>query len=119
MLGRLYADGEVVFRQGDVGDCAYVVQQGHVEIVREHEGRATILATLGAGEFFGEMALFEREVRSATVRAAGPSRILTVDKRTLLRRIQEDPSLAFSILERMSRRLREANSRLMQLKEEG
>ncbi len=71
---------------------------------------------LGEGDFFGEMALFEREARSATVRALGEVRVLTVDKRTLLRRINEDPSLAFRIVQKMSGRIRELNTEVVRLK---
>lgn len=95
----------------------YVVQQGHVDVVREETGRSTVLATLGPGDFFGEMALLEREARSATVRASGVCRILTVDKRTLLRSIKQDPSLALGILETMSRRLRDSDARLARMRE--
>lgn len=110
-LGKVYQAGEVIVRQGDVGSCMYVIQEGQVEILQEREGRDVQLAVLEEGEFFGEMSLFESEVRSATVRAAGPVRVLTVDKKTFLRRIHEDPSLAFRIVEKLSRRLREMNER--------
>jgi CRP-like cAMP-binding protein len=70
------------------------------------------VAVLGEGDFFGEMALFDQEVRSATVRARGEVRILTLEKRTFLRRIHEDPSLAFRMLEKMSRRVRKLNETL-------
>lgn len=113
MLGRAYADGEIVVRQGDVGDCMFVIQEGEVEVVNSDRGRETRLTVLGAGEFFGEMALVDREVRSATVRALGPARILTVDKRTFLRRIQEDPSLAFNVLKAMSGRIRRLNAQIV------
>ena len=63
------------------------------------------------------MAIFEREVRSATVRAVGEARILTVDRRTFLRRVQEDPSLAFNILRTMSGRIRELTEKLAQHEE--
>ena len=68
------------------------------------------LAYLDAGDFFGEMAVFEKEVRSATVRAHGEARVLKIDKRTLLRRIREDPLLAVNLLKTMSHRIRELNS---------
>ncbi len=105
-LGRLYPDGEVVVRQGESGECMYVVQEGRVEVLLEGPEGEKRIDVVDAGDFFGEMALFDREVRSATVRALGPARILTVDKKTLLRRVQEDPSLAFNVLERMSQRIR-------------
>jgi CRP-like cAMP-binding protein len=87
----------------------YVVQEGRVEVVQEKDGRDVKLAELEDGDFFGEMALFEKEVRSATVRALGSVRILTVDKRTLLRRIHKDPSMAFRVIEKLCKRLRELN----------
>jgi CRP-like cAMP-binding protein len=108
-LGAEYNDGEVIVRQGELGDSMYVVQEGRVEVVQEKDGRDVKLAELEDGDFFGEMALFEKEVRSATVRALGSVRILTVDKKTLLRRIHEDPSLAFRVIEKLCKRLRVLN----------
>ena len=114
-LGKPYKDGETIVQQGEMGDCMYVVQSGRVEVVRTEDSHEVKLAELPAGAFFGEMALFEKEVRSATVRAVGDVRVLTVDKRTLLRRIKEDPFLAVNILQTMSGRIRDLNSELMRL----
>ncbi len=112
-LGRIYMDGEVIVRQGEFGDCFYVIQEGKVEVLHDENGKDVRLAVLSEGDFFGEMALFEREVRSCTVSAlGGGSRVLTIDKKTLLRRIQEDPSLAFRLLEKMSSRIRTMNEQL-------
>jgi len=55
------------------------------------------------------MALFEKDVRSCTVKAIGDARILTLDKRNFYKTIQKDPTIAFRLLERMSARLRETN----------
>ena len=115
-LGRVYTDGEVIVRQGEPGDCMYVVQQGHVEVMHETEAGSHILATLGEGDFFGEMVIFDRSPRSATVRAQGDVRLLTVDKGTFLRRISEDPSLAFRIVRKMSQRIRELNAEVAAVK---
>jgi len=115
-LGRVYHDGEVIIRQGEAGDCMYEIQSGEVEVIQEKSGKEICLAVLGKGDFFGEMAIFEHDVRSATVRALGEVRALTIDKRTFLRRITEDPSLAFRIVERMSHRIREMNNKLVRLK---
>jgi len=115
-LGKIYSDGAVIIRQGDSGECMYVIQEGQVEVTSKKDGVEIHLATLGEGDYFGEMALFENEMRSATVRAAGPVRVLTVDKKNLLRRIHEDPSLAFRIVQKMSHRIREMNSELMRHK---
>jgi CRP/FNR family transcriptional regulator len=114
-LGKVYQGGEVIIRQGEVGDCMYVIQQGQVEVVLEQEGEEVRLAVHGEGDFFGEMAIFDREVRSATIRALGQVRVLTVDKKNFLRRIQADPSLAFRIVETMSRRIRELATEVARL----
>ena len=111
-LGRLYRDGETVIKQGEVGDCLYVIQQGKVEVYNEVGGREIKIAELGNTEFFGEMGLFEKDVRSCTVRAIGEAKILTIDKRNFYKTIQKDPTLAYRLLEKMSFRLREVNKKV-------
>lgn len=115
-LGKVYEDGDVIIRQGDVGDCMFVVQEGEVEVYDDRDGREVRLAVRGPGEMIGEMAVFEREVRSASVRALGRARLLTVDKKNFMKRINEDPALAFRILETLSRRLRELGAELARLR---
>ncbi len=114
-LGQVFRAGEEIIRQGEVGDCMYVIQAGKVEVVIEKGGKEIRLAELGEGDFFGEMALFEKAVRSATVRPMGEVRVLTVDRKMFLRKIHDDPSLAFMVMQRMSRRLRELNDELIRL----
>ena len=115
-LGKLYGDGEVIVRQGDSGNCMFVIQAGSVEVVREGGAGEARVATLKKGDTFGEMAIFEHEVRSATVRALGEARVMTVDKRTFLKRVQEDPTLAFNILRMMCERVRRQNTELFDLR---
>ncbi len=114
-LGKTYKDGEVIVRQGDTGDSMYVIQDGQAEVVVEKDGREVRLRTLGKDEFVGEMAVFERETRSATVRAVGDVRVLTVDRRSIMKKIQDDPSLAFRIMETMSRRIRTLSEEVVSL----
>jgi CRP-like cAMP-binding protein len=83
-----------------------------VEVLLRKGDSDVCVAVLGEGDFFGEMALFDQEVRSATVRARGEVRLLTLEKKSFLRRIHEDPSLAFRIMEKMSHRIRELNGAL-------
>jgi CRP/FNR family transcriptional regulator, cyclic AMP receptor protein len=118
-LGKLYHDGEAIVREGETADCMYVVQAGQVEVLQGEENKEVRLAVLKEGDFFGEMAIFEREVRSATVRAIGEVRVLTVEKKNFLRRIQEDPSLAYHIVQTMSHRIRELNAELVRIKTRG
>ena len=117
-LGKIYQNGETIVRQGELGDCMYVIQDGQVEVVTDSGGREVQLAILGKNEFFGEMAIFEHEIRSATVRALGTARILTVDHKNFLRRIHEDPSLAFRLMEVMSNRVRRLSDKVMQLNQD-
>ena len=111
-LGKEYFGGEPIVQQGEIGDCMFVVQSGQVEVVQKVDEGEQRLAVLDTGDFFGEMALFEREVRSATVRALCDARVLKIDKKTLLRRIKEDPLLAVNLLQTMSHRIRELNAGL-------
>lgn len=115
-LGKTYRDGEVIVRQGEPGECMYVIQSGQVEVLQKEGEKEVHLALLGKGEVFGEMALFQKQTRSATVRALGDARILTVDKRIFLRRIHEDPSLAFTLLQMMSKRILALDTELVQAK---
>lgn len=114
-LGREYADGELVCRQGEPGDCMYLVQEGELEVLHEEAGRETSLGRLRAGDIVGEMAIVDRQPRSATVRAAGRARVLTLDKRAFLRQVAEDPSLAFRVLKQMSLRIRALNEEVARL----
>ena len=111
-LGKLYNDGEVIIKQGDSGNCMYVIQSGEVEVIRDNNGKEVRLAIRKEGDFFGEMALFSKELRSATIRALGDTRILTVDRKNLLKSIQKDPSLAFRIIETLSKRVRDLSEEI-------
>jgi len=111
-LGRCYADGEVLIKQGEVGDRMFVIQRGKVRVVRETGDGDSFLREAGEGELLGEMSIFDKEVRSATVRAVGPVQAITVDKNNFLRRVHEDPTLAFQLVRVMSRRVRELSEKL-------
>jgi CRP-like cAMP-binding protein len=115
-LGKTYSDGEVITRQGDVGECMYVIQKGKVQVVLEKDGVETPIRVADEGEFMGEMAIFDREQRSATLRAVGEARLLTIDKKNFLKRIHKDPSLAFQLVRTMSKRIRELSDEIARLK---
>ena len=117
-LGKTYQDGEAIIRQGEPGDRMYVIQSGCAAVIAQIGGKEIHIANLNAGDIFGEMALFDKEVRSATVRAVGEARLLSIDRQGFLRRVNEDPSLAYRILQQMSARLRKMNTEISQLKRE-
>jgi flavin-dependent dehydrogenase len=108
-LGKVYRSGDEIVKQGDMGREMYVILSGAAEVfVGTDEGRRK-LADLGVGDFFGEMALFGENVRSATVVARGETRVLAVDKASLLARISQNPTLGLRIIETMSKRIRDLN----------
>jgi CRP/FNR family transcriptional regulator len=110
---RRFEAGQVVFREGDASDTCYVVSTGHARATRSHTDRRSItLATFGPGDFFGELAMFDDERRSATVEAIDDVEacaILGGDMRRLLR---EHPDISVKLVTTLGRRLRAANERL-------
>lgn len=117
-LGRLYRDGEVIVREGEAGTCMYAIQRGRVQVWKRGRDGEILIGELGEGEIFGEMAVFDGEVRSATVRAVQEALVITVDQKTFLRRIQDDPTIAFTLVRMMSSRIRRLNAEITRLKRE-
>jgi len=116
-LGRTYKDGEIICREGDVGESMFVIQSGSVEVSKNHNGGEMVLRTMTRGEIFGEMALFDRMERSATVKALGEAIVLRVDKKGFFAKACQDPTMTFNILEGMSKRIRDLTSELSKYKE--
>lgn len=76
-----YEAGDEVFHQGDIGDALYIIISGEVEVViTEPDGRETVVAQLGSGEFFGELALLQHKPRSASVRCTKSTTLLALPK---------------------------------------
>lgn len=115
VLGKIYQPEEIIFRQGDDGDWMYVVLEGKVEIFLERSGEHIPLKLCREGDLLGEMAIFNREPRSATARSQGVSRLLTIDKRNFIRRIQEDPTIAFRLVQELCSRIKELNEDVLLL----
>jgi hypothetical protein len=81
---KMYDRGQIIFRQGEPGDCAYFIQSGEVEVIRDENGSESVIATLSEGEYFGEKALISSAPRSATIRAATQTRVGVIHKRRFL-----------------------------------
>ena len=112
-LGKTYNDGEIIVRQGEKDNCMYVIQSGKVKVLQTgYDNKEIQLAVLSKWDVFGEMALFQDEIRSATVRAIGKVRVIVVDKRIFLKRVHEDPSFAFMLMQKMAHRINEINAKL-------
>lgn len=110
---RSFKPGEAVFHEGDTSDTCYVVHSGHVRAIREHtDGRSITLATLGPGDIFGELALFDEERRSATVESLDETEVIAILAGDMRRLLHAHPDIAVKLLAALSRRLRETNERL-------
>lgn len=101
-------EGEVIFEQGEDGDAFYMVVRGAVVISRG----ATKLATLGPREGFGEMAILDKESRSATATAAEPSTLLSLDRDSFDRVIEQNPVVARGVYRVLTERLRNTLARV-------
>jgi CRP-like cAMP-binding protein len=110
---RQFEPGEVVFREGDASDTCYVVREGHARAIHEHgDGRTITLATFGPGDIFGELAMFEDELRSATVEAIEPTSVVAVLGPDMRRLMSEHPEISMRLVVALAGRLRETNERL-------
>jgi hypothetical protein len=88
--------GQTIFSQGDQGNCAYFIRTGEVEVVDEKEGQ--VVATLGPGDFFGEMALISNATRNATVRTISTAELAVLGKRNFLNMMRLLPETEEAIL---------------------
>jgi CRP/FNR family cyclic AMP-dependent transcriptional regulator len=108
---RPFPAGATIFAEGSLGDGLYVIESGEVEVF--HSARTGPLATLGVGDCFGEMALVDKDFRSATVRARSDVELLHLSPEGLaqFRKTQKDGFgfLVMNIARLLSVRLREAN----------
>jgi CRP-like cAMP-binding protein len=110
---RRFEPGQAVFREGDASDTCYIVREGHARAIRTHgDGRTITLATFGPGDIFGELAMFEDELRSATVEAIEPTSVVAVLGPDMRRLLGEHPGIATRLVIALGRRLREMNERL-------
>ncbi|PIW01981.1 MAG: cyclic nucleotide-binding protein [Deltaproteobacteria bacterium CG17_big_fil_post_rev_8_21_14_2_50_51_6] len=107
--------GEPVIREGDTGDSMYLVINGEVAVTKTKEdGGELELDRIKSGDYFGEMALFDEEPRSATVRPVTGSRFLVLYKREFTESVREYPQIALQICRALSRRMRNLQAKIKQ-----
>jgi CRP/FNR family transcriptional regulator len=110
---RRFEAGEIVFREGDESDTCYIVRSGRARALRIHsDGRSITLANFGPGDIFGELAMFDRERRSATVDTLEDTEVTAILGGDMRRLLREWPEIAIELLTSLARRLRETNERL-------
>ncbi len=104
-----YDDGEIVFRVGDPGDCAYVIIEGEVDIIAETETGEVVVATLGRNALFGELALLNNVPRTATIRARGQLHVLRIADDVFLKLLAENSDVALDVIRQLSEKLAKAH----------
>jgi CRP/FNR family cyclic AMP-dependent transcriptional regulator len=108
-FGKTCEAGEVLFREGEPGDTMYVVQSGSVRITKSAKGDEKMLAILGPGEFFGEMAILNAKPRNATAVVMEPARVLVLGARTFEQMVVSNTEIAVRMIKKLARRLDSAN----------
>jgi len=102
---KTYAAGECPVRQGDAGDSFYIIKRGAVDVlVEKARGEGVVVATLGAGNFFGEMSLLTGAVRTATIRVKDDAEFMVIDRESFRSVLVNNPSIAESLSHILSER---------------
>ena len=109
---RNLASGDVLFREGEVGDFAYQVVKGKIEICKFNGDDYVTLSTLEKGSLFGEMALIDKQPRSAMARAVEESVVKEIDQNALLTYLKNSPQTAFNMMQQLASYARNANEKL-------
>lgn len=109
----VFQKGDVIIREGDGGREMFIIQSGSVDVIKGEGDSKMVLAVLERGDFFGEMSILENVKRSATVIAKEETRLLVLNAGNFMLKIRKDPTFAFSIMQKMSNRIRILNEKLL------
>jgi CRP-like cAMP-binding protein len=109
-FGKDCPKGTVLFREDDPGDRMYVIQSGKVRITKQAQNREKVLAVLGPGEFFGEMAILNAKPRTASAEVIEDARLLVIDGRTLEQMVISNTEIAVRLIKKLARRLDAADA---------
>jgi CRP-like cAMP-binding protein len=113
-----YDDGEVLFKEGDPPDSAYIIDEGEVNICAgEDDTCDLVVGTLGRHDLFGEMAIFRNAPRVATIRASGPVSVMRIDGDMFLRLVTENPDTALGVMRMLSDKIARTTERFEAVEE--
>lgn len=112
---RVVEKGEVIVRQGALADSFFVIASGQVKVYMSEGEREVILKTLSAGDFFGEIPMFDQEPRSASVAAMERCHLQTLSYKAFQRAMEGSADIAKRVLETLAKRLRDADRKISTL----
>ncbi len=107
---RFVPKDTLIIEEGEEGSSAYLLLSGTVEVFSPHDGKETVLATLSAGQIFGEMALVFDEKRTASVRAIENCNVIVITREALKHKLSKTDPTIKALVEMLSRRVLTANS---------
>ena len=113
---RFVPEGTMVMRQGEPGNCAYLIQSGSVRVYTEHNGKRVDLAKLELGQIFGEMALIFDEPRTASVVAAEDCNLIILTRQTFKDKLDKSDPTIRAIVTMLTQRIVSANNTVMNKK---
>ena len=100
-----FAAGETAVQQGEPGDSFYIIKKGRVDVIVEKaKGEAVVVATLGQGNFFGEMSLLTGAVRTASIRVKEDAEFIVINKESFRSTLANNPSIAEAMSQLLSER---------------
>ncbi len=109
VVEQICEQGQLIFREGQVGDCAYQVVAGQVELFKQSPDGPLRLAILGKGEIFGEMGVIDNSVRSASAQALESLTLRVYSREAFLQLLRHRPESALSVIKMVTGRLRQAD----------
>jgi len=111
-FGRRFEAGEVIFREGEIGTEAYLLEEGRVRLIKKVRGVERSLMVLKPGDLFGESALLAGAPRSSTAIALSAGLALALDQATLQNMLENNPAVASRMVKQLVRRLRDAEDQI-------
>ncbi len=116
LIERSFPKHKTIVEEGAPGDYMYIIVEGRVKVTKlSGDGREKILEMLEVGDFFGEMSLFDDAPRSASVKGLSQVRILALARNDFLRLLARSPDLALSVIQELTRRLRQVDEQASSL----
>ena len=108
--------GQVIIREGEMGDLFYVITEGHAEVlIRDADGAELILHEVGPGDFFGELSMLTNEPRSARIRAVDAVTTLALERDDFFEFLRTHPHAAIDVMVELGGRLRDNDSILRRM----
>lgn len=113
LVMRQFSSGQIIFHHGDPGGLLYLITKGKVKITHSTpDGHEALLAILGQGDFFGELALLDDSPRSATAEAIEKTEALTLHREDFIRYIKENPDFSLHVLHTLAQHIRRLNNQI-------